>query len=204
MGAASGSATVPACERALSPAGSRDPECPKNALRDPKTKANLAPSLKNADCIQPPSGRAAPTALQLSANLQPPLRLPPSQTIDVAALHTPLPFNPASCKSRGPSVSVEEPAPELIASEDGGDPDNNARQLTPPLNPAPRTTRDSACMGATRSWVGLARRWPQVCGMRYNFGARPIHVPTRPLPAHGPASRGSMPRTPQPTCPTPS
>ena len=127
MGAASGSATVPARERAGSPAGSRDPECPKNALRDPKTEANLAPPLKMADGNQPPSGRAAPTALQLSANLQPSLRLSPSPSIDIAALHTPPPFNHASCKSRGPSVSVEEHATELIASADGGDPDDNAR-----------------------------------------------------------------------------
>ena len=48
-------------------------------------------------------------------------------------------------------MSVEEPAPELIASADGGDPDNNARQLTPPLNPAPRTTRDPR-----RAWERLA------------------------------------------------
>ena len=133
MGAASGSATVPARERAGSLAGSRDPECLKNALRDPKTEANLAPPLKIADCISPPSGRAVPTALQLSANLQPPLRLPPSPSIDIAALHTPPPFNHASCKSRGLSVSVEEPAPELIALADGCDTDNNARQLTPSL-----------------------------------------------------------------------
>ena len=130
---------------------SRDPECPKNALRDLITEANLAPPLKNADCIQPPSGRAAPTALQLSANLQPPLRLPLSQSIDVSALHTPLTFNHASCKSRGLSVSVEEPVPELIALADGGDPDNNARQLTTPLNPAPRKTRDPR-----RAWERFA------------------------------------------------
>ena len=48
-------------------------------------------------------------------------------------------------------MSVEEPAPELIALADGGAPDNNARQLTPPLNPAPRTTRaPSVGMEATR------------------------------------------------------
>ena len=63
---------------------------------------------------------------QTEANLQPPLRLPPSESLDVDAIHATPSFNPASCKTRGPSVSVEEPAPDLIASADGGDPDNNA------------------------------------------------------------------------------
>ena len=77
MGAAPGGATVPASERAGSPAGSRDPECPKNGLSDPPYEAN-------------------------EAHLQPPLRLPPPESRDVAALHAPPPSNHASCKTRGP------------------------------------------------------------------------------------------------------
>ena len=48
MGSASGSATVPA-SAARSPAGSRAPECPKNATREPPTEANLVPPLKTVD-----------------------------------------------------------------------------------------------------------------------------------------------------------
>ena len=46
---------------------------------------------------------------------------------------------------------MEEHASELIASADGGDPGNDARQLTPPLNPAPCTTRDPR-----RAWERFA------------------------------------------------
>ena len=63
----------------------------------------------------------APADGENEANLQPPLHLPPPESLDVAALHTTPPFNPASCKTRGPSVSVETPAPDMISSADGGD-----------------------------------------------------------------------------------
>jgi len=98
-------------------------------------------------CLGPPPKRS---------NLQP-LRLPPPESLDVAALHATLPINPDSCKTRGPSASVEVPKLELInASEDGGErlkpltipslqsqsPDADTLHVTPPLNPAPCTTRD--------------------------------------------------------------
>jgi hypothetical protein len=65
MGAASGSATILASV-ARSPAGSRAPERPKNALREPQTEANLPPPPKTVDMVQPPSGCAALTAIQPS------------------------------------------------------------------------------------------------------------------------------------------
>ena len=79
MGAASGSATVPASPArspARSPGGSRKPECPKNALREPQTEAN--PTCR----IQPPDG---PTD---------------------ARYVTP-PLNPAQCMTWAPSMNME-------------------------------------------------------------------------------------------------
>ena len=75
MGADSGSATVPASV-AGSPAGSRAPECPNNALREPQTAAN-------------------PTCRILQ---------PDGQT---DALHVTPPLNPAPCTTRAPSMDVE-------------------------------------------------------------------------------------------------
>ena len=190
------------------------------------------------------------TPKQTEAKLQPPLHLPLFESLDVEAIHATPTFNTASCKtrgpsvpveapapdviasadgsddlaptvmqpslqaasksmgaasgsstvlasaarspagSRGPSVSVEETAPELIAPADGGDPDNNnVRQLTPPLNPAPCTTRDPR-----RAWERFAVQW-----VRLDEDQKAVahSVPLldwlhpRPIPHHGLPARAA-------------
>jgi hypothetical protein len=109
MGAASGSATILASERAGSPAGSRAPKCPKI----PQNEANLAPPPKTVDLDQPPGGCAAPTTLQPSLQavstsdggerLKPlPTSSLESLSPDTNALHVTPALNPAPCTTRDP------------------------------------------------------------------------------------------------------
>ena len=91
MGAASGGARVPASERSGSPAGSRDPECPKYAECEPQNEAIPAPPPKAAYTSMGSASGGATTSLS-----------PGTDT-----LHVPPSLNPAPCTTREPSVGME-------------------------------------------------------------------------------------------------
>ena len=157
MDAASPDSVAASADRAQGQSGTS--KCPTFAYRKPKTiEAN--PTCR----LQPPDGKTDPRDAQSPPDQQredismpPPLRLPSPESLDVAALHITPPLNPASCKTRGPSVCMGVTTLDLIsASEDRGEcrnplpiPSSHPQSaavaslhITPPLNPAPCTTRE--------------------------------------------------------------
>ena len=157
MDAASPDSVAASADRAQGQSGTS--KCPTFAYRKPKTiEAN--PTCR----LQPPDGKTDPRDAQSppdqpreDISMPPPLRLPSPESLDVAALHITPPLNPASCKTRGNSVCMGATTLDLIsASEDRGEcrnplpiPSSHPQSaavaslhITPPLNPAPCTTRE--------------------------------------------------------------